>query len=78
MGTTALQALTVLGLGAILVGLNLTLIQSWDVGAMCAGSSTLCSGVWWTAAVDYLPLWLFLGQIVVVISLASPVAVVRV
>ena len=73
-----LHSLTVMGLGAILVTLNLTLIQTWDLGAMCSGSEALCSGVWWTAAIDYLPMWLFVGQLMVVIALSSPFAIVRV
>ena len=73
-----LASLTVMGLGAILVSLTLNLATGWDVEAVCPGSEAFCDGVWWTAAVDYLPTLLFLGQILVVIALTSPFALVRV
>ena len=70
--------LTVLGLGIIVVSLSVGMIQDWDVAGLCPGTVEHCAGVWWTAADDYLRTWLFLGQIMVVLVMASPFALVRV
>ena len=76
----ALVTLTVFGLASVIVTASLTLISGWDLGAegACPGSSSFCASVWWTAAVDYLPIWLFMGQVLVVIAMAGPAALIRI
>ena len=71
--------MVIFGLAAILSTLALNMIAGWDLKAAgaCPGSETFCSGVWWTAVSDYLPVWLFLGQLLVTVSLASERAIVR-
>ena len=74
-----MAALTVIGLASLLVTLSLNMIAGWDLdtAGACPGTPEFCSGSYWQAAVEYLPVWLFLGQILVVIAMASPVALVR-
>ena len=71
-------SLTVLGMASVLVTVTLNLTAGWTIDAICPGSKTFCDGVFWQAAVDYLPAWLFIAQVMVVIALASPVAIFRV
>ena len=71
--------MVIFGLAAILSTLALNMIAGWDLKAAgaCPGTEQFCSGVWWTAVSDYLPVWLFLGQLLVTVSLASERAIVR-
>ena len=48
-----------------------------SLDASCPGSDAFCDGVYWTTAVEYLPVGLYIGQILVVFALASPYALVR-
>lgn len=72
--------MVIFGLAAILSTLALNMIAGWDLKAAeaCPGSETFCNGVWWTAVSDYLPVWMFLGQLLVVVSLGSERAIVRI
>ena len=72
-----LASLTVLGLASIAVTATLNVLGGWTLDDICPGSDTFCNGVFWTAAVDYLPGWLFVAQILVVLALTTPIAVVR-
>ena len=69
------RELTVMGLGAILVTVNVTMIGSWDLAGLCPGTETFCEGVWWQATEEYAPGLLFLAQIMVVIAMGSPLAI---
>ena len=71
--------MVILGLAAILSTLALNMIAGWDLKAAeaCPGSETFCNGVWWTAVSDYLPVWMFLGQLLVTVSLMSDRAIIR-
>ena len=73
----ALTNMTVLGLGFVMVTLTFNLISGWSLDADCPGTEQFCDGVYWQTVVEYLPTWLFLGQILVVLALASPFALVR-
>ena len=73
----ALASMAVLAVGSLLVTLSLNLIAGWSVDASCPGSSAFCDGIYWQTVVKYLPTWLYIGQIVVVIALASPYALLR-
>ena len=75
---SGLITLTVLGIGALLVTLAFNLITGWELDAVCPGSAAFCAGPWWTAVAQYLPVWLFLGQLAVVGVFASPYAMARV
>ena len=72
--------LTVFGLAAILTTVALNLVAGWDLKAAeaCPGTEGFCNGVWWTAVSDYLPVWLFLGQLLATVSLASERAIIRI
>ena len=75
-----LAGVAALGIGAVMVTLAITLSIDWDLNALCpaaGGTATFCGAVWWSTIVEYLPVLLFLGQIVVVIVMGSPVAFVR-
>ena len=69
--------MAVSGVGFLMVGLSLNLITGWTMDPMCPGDTAFCDGVWWTFVVEWLPTWLYVGQMLVVLSLASPWAVVR-
>ena len=71
-------AMAVLGMGLALLTLTISMVGAWDVDAMCPGSDAFCDGIYWQTVVDYLPGWLFIGHLVVILALASPYAVVRV
>ena len=72
-----LVSLTVLGLASVIVTVTLNLIGGWTLAAMCPGAETFCGSAYWTHVVDYLPAWLFIAQILVVLALASPFALFR-
>ena len=72
-----LHSLAVYGLGAVLVGVTLSVTAQWDVAALCPGSASLCGRTWWALAADNLPTWLIIGQLLVVAALGSPLAVLR-
>ena len=74
-----LASMAVLGVGSLMVTLSLNALSGWDLGTdYCPGTETFCNGVYWQVAVDYLPAWLYIGQILVVLVLASPRAIVRI
>ena len=73
-----LASVAVFAVGSLMVTLSLNLILGWNLDATCPGTDEFCNGVYWNVVVDYLPTWLFVGQILVVLALASPFAVVRV
>ena len=72
--------LVIFGLAAILSTLALNMVAGWDLKAAeaCPGSEAFCNGVWWAAVSDYLPVWLFLGQLLVTVTLASERAIIRI
>ena len=72
--------LVIMGLASILSTLTLNMLAGWDLkaAAACPGSETFCNGVWWAAVSDHLPVTLFLGLLLVTITLASPRAIVRI
>lgn len=74
-----LASLTVLSVGFLMVSLSMNLILGWSLEDTvgCPGSDTFCSGTYWTYVADYMPTWLFIGQLVVTLALASPVALLR-
>ena len=76
-GMGGLTSMAVLGVGMVLVTFSLNLITGWSLDATCPGPTSFCDGPYWTTAVTYLPAWLFLAQIMVVLALASPYAIVR-
>ena len=73
-----LTSMTVLGVGSLLVTLTLNMISNWSLGASCPGTEQFCSGIYWQTVVEYLPTWLYIAQIVVVLALASPFAIFRI
>ena len=72
-----LASLTVMGLATVIVTATLNLIGGWTLESMCPGTAAFCGGVYWTHVVDYLPAWLFIAQLLVVLALASPFALFR-
>ena len=72
-----LASLTVLGLGAVLVTFALNIVNGWSLSDVCIGTEAFCAGAVWTAVAQYLPIWLFFGQVLVVMVLASPFAFAR-
>lgn len=72
--------MVILSLAAILSTLALNMITGWDLKAAeaCPGTEQFCSGVWWTAVSDHLPVSLFLGLLLVTFALASPRAFIRI
>ena len=72
-----LAGMAVLGAGMVLVTLTMNTITGWNLDAACPGTDSFCNGVYWQAVVEYLPTWLFIAQILVVLTLASPSAVLR-
>ena len=73
-----LASMTVLGIGSLMVTLSLNLISGWSLDSSCPGTDAFCNSAYWRIVVDYLPTWLYIGQIMVVLALASPFALVRV
>lgn len=69
-----------LGIVTVLGTVVMNSILGWDLRAagVCPGPDEFCNGVYWRTVADYLPTWLLLGQIGVVFSLGSPVALLRV
>ena len=73
-----LTSMAVLGVGSLMVTLTLNMIAGWSFDtASCPGTDAWCGGVYWRTVVQHLPTWLFIGQILVVLALASPYALVR-
>ena len=73
-----LASMAILGVGSLMVTLSLNAISGWSLDATCPGTDSFCQGVYWQLVVEYLPTWLYIGQIMVVMALASPYALVRV
>lgn len=73
-----LASMAVLGVCSLMVTLSLNSISGWSLDASCPGTDSFCGGVYWRTVVEYLPTWLYVGQIMVVLALASPFALVRV
>ena len=73
-----LAGLTVIGIGSLMITLALNSIIGWQIDEICPGTERFCNGVYWQFIIEYLPTWLYVGQIMVVISMASPVALLRV
>ena len=73
-----LASLTVMALASVIVTVTLNLLSGWTIDSICPGTDAFCDGVFWTVAVDYLPGWLFVAQLLVVLALTMPIAVVRV
>ena len=73
-----MASMAVLGVGSLMVTLSLNAIAGWSLETSCPGTDTFCDGVYWSVVVDSLPTWLYIGQVLVVIALSSPVALVRV
>ena len=73
-----LASLAVLGVGSLMVTLSLNSILGWGLDASCPGTQAFCTGIYWRTVVEYLPTWLYVGQILVVLAMASPFALVRV
>ena len=71
-----MSALTIIGLGSLLIQLSLNFITGWDLSSSCPGETAFCEGVYWTAAVDYAPYWLFVSQLLIVFAMISPVALI--
>lgn len=65
------------GVCSLLVTLTINMLTGWDLDAMCPGTDEFCGGIYWQTVADYLGGWLFIGQLVVVLALASPFALVR-
>ena len=76
MGITTMA---VLGVCSLLVTLSLNMLAGWTLDICTAEWATdaFCDGIYWTTVVKWLPTWLYIGQIMVVLSLASPFALVR-
>ena len=72
-----LASMAVLGVGSLVITLSFNMISGWTIDAMCPGSAAFCDGIYWTTVVSHLPAWLFVGQIFVVLALASPYALAR-
>ena len=73
-----LTTLAVLGVGSLMVTFTLNQLVGWNVDAACPGSTSFCDGVYWRTVVEYLPIWLYVGQLLVVLAVASPFALVRI
>ena len=73
-----LVPLIVITVGVSVVGLAINAISGWNLDAACAGTASFCTGAAWTIVVEYLPVWLYVGQILVLVSMASPFALVRI
>ena len=73
-----LASVAVLGVGSLMVTLSINAIAGWNLDASCPGTATFCDGIYWQTVVEYLPTWLIIGQIMVVLALASPFAIFRV
>ena len=70
--------MAILGVGGLMVTLTLNLIGGWSLDAHCPGSESFCNASYWQLVVQYLPTWLFIAQILVVLALAAPFAIVRI
>ena len=70
-------SVAVMGLGSLLITLSFNLIIGWNLDANCPGTAEFCAGVWWSAVVGYVPVWLFIAQALVVLALGSPYALAR-
>ena len=73
-----LTSMAVLGVGSLMVTLSFNQIIGWSLDASCPGTEVFCDGVYWQTVVEYLPIWMYIGQIMVVLALASPFALVRI
>ena len=73
-----LATITVLGIGSLMVTLSLNLLSGWSLDASCPGTDGFCDGIYWQTVVENLPTWLYVGQIMVVLALASPFALLRI
>ena len=81
-----LAGVAALAIGAVMVTLGINLVLDWRLNELlCAtdaevtgiASSAFCTNVGWKTVVEYLPVLLFLGQVLVVIVMGSPVALLR-
>ena len=61
-------------LGALVV----TSIDGWNVAASCPGTPEFCASYQWRFVVEYLPVWMYVGQGLVVIVIASPYSMLRI
>ena len=73
----ALAGMATLGVAMVLVTFTLNQLGGWNLDAACPGTPSFCNGIYWKAVVEYLPTWLFIGQILVVLALSSPYALLR-
>ena len=73
-----LASMAIIGVGGLLITLTLNLIGGWNLDAYCPGSESFCDSSHWQLIVQYLPTWLFIAQLLVVLALAAPFALVRV
>ena len=67
-----------LGVGSLMVTLSLNAIGGWSLDASCPGTEAFCDGIYWKTVVEYLPTWLYVAQVLVVLAAASPFALVRI
>ena len=72
-----LTSMALLGVGSLMVTLSLNMISGWSFDTSCPGTDAFCNGVYWRTVVQHLPTWLYMAQILVVLALASPFALVR-
>jgi len=77
VGMIGVAGMATLALGSLLVTLSLNLIVGWNLDAACPGSETFCDGIYWQTAEKYVPIALFMAQLLVVFALSSPVALLR-
>ena len=73
-----LTGIAVFGVSVMMFTLALNAIGGWTLDTDCPGSPAFCDGVFWRAVVEYLPTWLYVAHILVVLVLSSPVALLRV
>lgn len=71
-------AVVVIAFASVLLNLSLNYIEGWQLVAACPGTDSFCNGTLWTTVVGYAPSWMFIAQILIVLSMGSPVAVLRI
>ena len=83
---SGLAGAAVFGVGMVLALFTTNMILGWNLDGACPmvavnefvkKPAPICNSIYWTYIVDYMPAWLFIAQILVVLALASPFALVR-
>ena len=73
-----LASIAIMAVAGALLPMTLNLLAGWSLDAQCPGTTAFCGSRAWKIVVEYLPAWLFLAQLLILLAMAAPFAIVRV